>query len=284
MSFRRAFSRSMRDMFHRKEFFAALTASLLLLLVPTALDIIGYFGRDAMYLDPAWSYWGTSAYKGADGIVHARWVSWGTFLAAIVLPFLASLAYSYCCFDDAKSGALNFLVTRTGRGSYYSADMLTAFLGGFLVLFLPLALDQLILCIAFPLNSIQTISMTPVTDELAQNMRFFRSLYLNHPYLYNSIYCVIPGIAAGLMGTLSFSISLLFRKSRFLVLTIPGIVWIFSVFLLSNAGVWKNVISLITPDDGSGVRMSEIILLFAALILLNLGAMAYKLRIAKDEL
>lgn len=279
---------NLKDMLRRKEFFAALTVSVLLFAVPCILDLAGFNHADVSLLDPAWSYWGSAGFLGPGSVVHAKWMRWGISLLFLVLPFCASLAGSCRYFDDASGGALKFVLPREGRGVYYRSGWLAVFLGGFLVVFLPLFLEQAVLCAAFPLKTPQTVSFSAVTDELAMHLHYFRRLYLNHPYCYNLVYCVIPAAAAGLAGGLSYSLSLFTRKNRFLVVTLPGIVWIMSTYFLSAAGLHVySALSLISPNIGepfNGPYAAGLIVLFCLLALPNAAALAYKIHFAKDEL
>lgn len=288
MSFRRIFSRSFRDMLHRKDFYAVFTASVTVFCVAAVLDFYVYlFGQDVMFLDPAWSYWGAFGSWGSGSHVHAHFIQWATDLFVIMLlPFLSSFSCAGCYFDQSRSGILKALMPRTGRKNYFLANYLTAFLGGFLVIFIPLAITQGILCAALPLHSsFNTIAYSAVTDEGPSRYLLLRSIYLNHPYLYNLLWSLIPALAGGCFAMISLSVSLFYRKNRLLILALPGIVWILIWYLSPNLpGRPGDFVSLLSPDNQFRSPGPALLILFAVLLVIPLVALLVKLRFKKDEL
>lgn len=288
MFFRRAFLGSMKDMFHRKEFLAVLTASVSIFCAAAALDFAVYlFGQDVMNLDPAWSYWGAFGYAGSAGRVHSHFIQWATDIFVIMLlPFLSSFPYAGSYHDQSRGGVLKILMPRTGRKNYFLANYLTAFLGGFLIIFIPLVVTQGVLCAALPLHSsYNMVAYTAVTDEGPSPYLLFRSVYLNHPYLYNLLWSLIPALAGGCFAMISLSVSLFYRKNRLLILAAPGIAWILVWFLnsyLPNSP--GNFVFLLCPDNQFHFPGPALLVLFAALLAIPLVALLVKIRFKKDEL
>lgn len=288
MSFRREFRNSFRDMLHRKEFFAVLTASILIFCVATVLDLGAYlFGQDVMNIDPAWSYWGAYGSWGSGGHVHSHFVQWATeIFTVLLLPLLAAFAYSGSYYDESRGGILKILMPRTGRTSYFLANVLTAFVGGFLIIFIPFIVSQGILCAALPLHSsYHTVAYTAVTDEGPSAYLLLRSMYLNHPYFYNLLWSLIPALAGGCFAMISFAVSLFYRKNRLLILAAPGIVWILfwnlSSYLPNRPG---NFVFLLSPDNQFHSPGPALLMLFAVLLAIPLAALFVKLRFKKDEI
>lgn len=277
--FHKIFFQMMGDMFRRKEFFSVLTASLLIFLGTVVANMAGFWGLDRDSLYPAWCYWGAQSSQ-----VNARFTSSGVYLVIFLLPFLVSLAYSYSYFDGQKSGMLKFQITRTSRAFYFGSAMLTAFCGSFLIIFIPMVLSLVLCCIAYPLSTLQIPASSPIVDEYVNDVFLFRSLYINHPYLHHLIYSVILSLAAGFLGMLPLSLSFFFRKNRFLVLTIPGIVWL--VLWLSSQMMENgpNVLLLLSLDPAFSARISDFAAFYFFLLLVNLVSAGCKLRLVKDEL
>ena len=288
MNFRRVFSRSLRDMLYRKEFLAVFTASVSIFCVAAALDFGVYlYGQDVMNLDPAWSYWGAFGYKGGGGPVHSHFIQWATDIFVIMLlPFLSAFAYAGSYYDQSRGGVLKILMPRTGRKNYFLANYLTVFLGGFLIIFIPLVVTQGLLCAALPLySSYNTVAYTAVTDEGPSPYLLFRSVYLNHPYLYNLLWSLIPALAGGCFAMMSLSVSLFYRKSRLLVLAAPGIAWILSWYLNSYLPNRPgNFVFLLSPDNQFHSLGPALLALFVVLLAIPLAALLVKLRFKKDEL
>ena len=277
--FRNIFNCKMKDMLRRKEFLIAFTLSILLFLAPCLIDLYYLFGSDIIAVNPAWTYWGElNAFIGAKYTMQIRMVVY-----LMVLPFLSSLAYSYCYFDDYKSGAIKVILTRISREKYYISSVLTVFLSGFFIVFVPLALAQLIFCVACPLETLRMMGSEPFLDDNFQFVGFFRSIGVNSPYLYNLIYCAIPGIVSGLLAQLSFS--LFYHKSRFIVLTLPGILWVLIQFIISVLNTsYIPIYHLLMPPIGvSNMTLSHIVLLILVPVIINCFTISYKLLKVKDE-
>jgi hypothetical protein len=275
-------------MLQHKEFILALSFSTCIVLIPLFIDLFSFYQTDILSLKPAWFCWGV------DGAGYVFGRHSGTIeltphvimlLNFFALPLLAPLAYSYSCYDDGKNDILKILIPKTGRAAYHLANVSTAFWGAFFILFLPLILEQLILLIVCPLNTPYIMSSSPAVDDyllFTKTEPFLAALRLNHPYLFNVLYCVIPAVTGGLLALLSYALSLFFQKSRFLVLTLPGILWIVVSFGLSNlGGMWEITFNHLVEPYGTFYPWA----VFAAVLLvIDTVMIGVKLLFAKDEL
>jgi hypothetical protein len=284
-----AWKRSIKDMLNRKEFIFAFTVSVLFIMIPMFIDMFTYYNTDIMFLKPAWFYWGVNGIgyeSGGNYYGYMYNVSWAIKIFNFcVLPFIVSLTYSYCYYDDNKNGILKILIPITGRKNYYLSNALTIFLSGFFIAFLPLLLEQLVLFIFCPINTPFMISRLPIADDyisgIGKTSYNLESLRLNYPYLFNLLYCIIPSVTGGLMALLSYSVSLFTRKSRFLILTAPAIMWIVIPFLITNTGMHSiNLNFFIQPQD----TFFDWIWLTVILMVINTAAICSKLLFLKDEI
>lgn len=269
----------MRDMFHRKEFYIALCIFLFFFLGPAVVSLAGLWGTNRNFLYAAWCYWGNEAMY-----AHTRFAALGFNMMIFLLPFCAGLAYSYSYFDARKSHALLFQITRTGRKNYFFSAMLTAFCGSFLLVFLPMVLTLVFCCIAYPVDSLQIFSQTASTDVFINKANCFRVLYLNHPYRARLLYCLFFSLVSGLMGMLPLSFSFFFQKSRFVILTLPGIVWMASWYFLTITDQGINTMALLASTNDRAFSPANYLVLLLILLGLNLAAVGYKLLFAKDDL
>ena len=111
--------------------------------------------------------------------------------------------------------------------------------------FIPMVLTLVFCCIAYPVDSLQIFSLTASTDVSINKANCFRVLYLNHPYWARLLYCLFFSLVSGLMGMLPLSFSFFFKKSRFVILTLPGIIWIVSWYFLTITGQEINTLALL---------------------------------------
>ena len=268
-------------MLRSKEFYFSFLVTAALLFVPLLLSLFTFFRKDLVYVEPAYYYWG------AAGMGY----SWGgddlpnTYLNALInevfcsmcLPFVASLSYAYRMFDDRKSGAMQVIVPRVGYRTYCFGVVTVTFLGGFLTVFLPFVLEQLVLLVACPFDVPFMISNLPFEDTYLDYYGnaaggALSALLLNHPYVYNFLFCLLPAVLAGLFGTLSAALSLYLVKSRFLTLTLVGILWIVLSFV-TGALYFKWNVGMAAVSNGNftlypivagALLLADALLLFGA--------------------
>lgn len=274
------------DILHRREFFITLTVSFFVILLPVFFDMLTLYRGDTIYIHPAWFYWGPNgkgfSYSSAEGgMFYGSWAF--KIFYFFLLPFLASMAYAYSCYDDSHSETLKILIPRMGRKSYYLSKALAVFFGAFTVVFLPLILEQILLCIAAPFSLPFNFTRSAIIDLDEFSHGAMQGLYLNAPYLFNFIGCLLPAITAGFIGLLSYSFSLFFKKSKFVILTLPGILWIVIPFFLTAIvpSFWTVV-----PDKllRFGSDFFPWVIFTLGLFAVNILAIGGKLLFVKDEL
>ena len=271
-----------------RDFFIAFTFGILLVLGSLALALVSFQGNLDINLYPAWYYFGV------DGTGLGTPLNTGSMRTAttsiyiflqLFLPFLASMAFVGYHFDTLSSGALKGLLPRVGRGRYYRSGAFTAFLGGFLVIFTPMLLEQLVLCVAFPMEIPYTIGRPGYEDNhilgVGEAMQW---LQVRFPYLFNFIYCLLPGLTGGVAALLSYACSLYFHKNRFLTLTQAAVVWAVMIPLLLNPSVLElrqTICSFFVPAPGwNFVWWLGCFLVF---LIVCATAVELKIRVAKDE-
>lgn len=279
---------NLKYMLGSRDFFIAFTFGILLVLGSLALALVSFQGNLDINLYPAWYYFGV------DGTGLGTPLNTGSMRTAttsiyiflqLFLPFLASMAFVGYHFDTLSSGALKGLLPRVGRGRYYRSGAFTAFLGGFLVIFTPMLLEQLVLCVAFPMEIPYTIGRPGYEDNhilgVGEAMQW---LQVRFPYLFNFIYCLLPGLTGGVAALLSYACSLYFHKNRFLTLTQAAVVWAVMIPLLLNPSVLElrqTICSFFVPAPGwNFVWWLGCFLVF---LIVCATAVELKIRVAKDE-
>ncbi|MVB10283.1 hypothetical protein CAFE_09650 [Caprobacter fermentans] len=280
--FRKLLALNLKSMLKSREFFFSFLISLLIFLVPACIDAILLQGRDIATLAPAWCYFGA-----VNHITDVTLSDWTQVYFIFFFPFLASMAYSFCAFDDKQAGINMLIIERSGRDHYYKSQAIVTFVGGFLIVLIPELLSELAMMIAVPLQSIKITPYYPLEpDLLFRNVNFFRILCYNYPYLYYLIYNIIGGIFGGLIGLLSYSMSLHLKVNRFLVITLPGIIYLvltlfLNIFALSAMS--PNLL-VVPPTNTEGIKLEYILIFGGGLILINFLAVWSKIHLAKDEL
>lgn len=271
-----------KSLLRSKDFFLAFTFCTAFMVIATLGTILQKYGAYSASLAPAWYYFGYagSAYN------NILKTALGPF-AIFILPFAGPVAYGWNYYAHQKSNLLPLLVARKSRSSYFLSGAATAFLAGFLVIFIPLLISELLVCLAVPLDSLKILPEWPTHDYHHIRETFGRGLAMNMPYLYYFIYTLIPAAFSGLLTVLGYGISLFFHKNRFLVVTIPGILYIAGSFLIgilsSRLGAMPYMV--IMPPSGSGdIYLSDIFILFGTVLAADVILVAAKLLFKRDEL
>jgi hypothetical protein len=263
-------------MLRRRGFLIAMTVALFFSLVTFLADVLPLYKSGVTGHLAAWSYWGPMD-KGSYGVSMQLWEAMFIFL----FPFLSTLAYSDCYYDDRQFGSIKSILARCRRSRYVISGAVVVFLGGFLMLFFPLLINQLLWLIAAPAHSISY-----AFSDGGIRFMMFPSVYAKLPYLNNFIYMIIPAATGGLIALSSFSLSLFYSKKRFAILTVPGIFYLFMCFIMALTGNQTlNLSNYMTPV--SPVSDSQLWFLaasLAALAILNIVALLFKILISKDEL
>ena len=281
MNFAHAVGFQLKNMVRRKEFYFAFLVSLCLIFFSTVFELAGIYKTDVLNLFPAWIYFGFSSYS-----VTPVSLAFLQIFAIFALPFLASLAYSDCCFNNYRDGLYKLLLPKFGRRQYYASCGTAVFLSSFLLIFIPFLLREAVFLIAVPANSTVLGPNSPLGDSLFRNVHSLDFLALNLTYVFYFLYCLIPGLTGGCIALLSFSISLFYHKNRFLVLTLPGILYLACNFLLPMLGVPQAAFSsLILPPRGiRGLVLTPLLIYWAILLLGNIICLECKIHLLEDEL
>lgn len=266
----------------RKEFFLTLLISLLFFMVPALVTIINLYNTDLATLAPAWCYFGVINPFPNNLFAHSVQIYFMLFF-----PFLVSTAYSYCIFDNKQTGLNKSILARVDKNKYYISSAIVVFLGGFLIVFIPLVLSQLLMIVAIPLNSLKVSPGYPLDPDLTFSyVSFFERLCYQYPYLYFFTYNFITGIFGGLQGLLSFSVSLHFKINRFLTIMLPGIVYIAASYLLNMISLHHLSLNylVVPPTTEEGIQLIYVVGFAILLFFINFIALLVKLCVKRDEL
>ncbi len=155
---------------------------------------------------------------------------------------VAAMAFGDSFFIDIKCGVSNAIAIRSTLRIYFTSTGLLAFIGGFLVVLIPLIVSQLLAFLVFPAiaapNSFAGTINSPAFDSYSMMKNtensLFPALYVNFPYVNNLVFIFYASLWAGIMALMSFVVSLFTRKSRLVVLGAPTLVFLLAFFVLPS--------------------------------------------------
>lgn len=254
----------LHKLFHSVTFVVAFSFSLLLLLVPALMRILALQGSLDTALAPAWFY--ASQLEPPPVNPYRSIMEYYVLFGA---PLMGAIVYGAFFYDDSREGIVPAFFTRISKYTYWCSGALAAFLSAFLVVFVPLLLSKLLFCVAVPLDTLKFSPGYPTEDIYYRNIHIFKQLAIQHPYVfYYLLYSVIPALFSALLAVLSFGLSLFVRKSRLLLVLLPGIGTQVVSFLVALFGsVHWSPASLLSPSHSiTGVYPAQLIVLFAVLL------------------
>lgn len=183
---------NLKVLFRNRRFYIVLCAVLAYVLFPTLVESMQMYKTDQATLSAAYVYFGQAQVS----VVHT-FDSYGLFFI-MLFPFAVSLAYSDCNFEEKQYGSDRIVIARVGRSHYYTAQWLTVFIAGALIIWIPLVIQKLVFMTAIPLDSLKITPTYPLDPYTAfYNLSYWKPLLYNHPYIYFFLYDFITAFLGG---------------------------------------------------------------------------------------
>lgn len=199
------------------------------------------------------------------------------YLYKLLVPIMAAIPYGASYLEDKKSGLINQLVVRCkGKGGYFAAKLLTAFVSGGTVAVIPPAASLIIgLCAApwgVPVNSVKYYSVDGLKGV-------FGELFYTYPLAYVAIYMVYTFIFFGLLNCICF-FCVYFEENAYAVRLMPFIVYYGFDFMVVKVMGLKG--GLMTCSNMVLLYKENMPVLAAQLAIIAVLDLTFLLRIRKD--
>lgn len=253
---------------HSRSFVVTFIFSIAVIVIPTMIKIVTLFGSPDISLAPAWYYFGDLEAMISSPLSMVK----GPYLM-FILPLSCSILYSAAYFDDSSENIIPLLFTRSSKYRYWGSGIFLTFASAFMLVFIPLLLSRILICLAVPLESLKFSPGYPINGDIAfHNVKFWKGLVIQHPYLYFFIYTCIPALYGALLSVASYALSLLLRKRRILIVFLPGICSIIYDFVLSYLGHISLVAyNVINPPFGIiGIEATDVFGFFLVVIFIDI--------------
>lgn len=224
----------------------------------------------------------------------------------LIFPFLVIFPYSMSFYEEMKEGAILYIQTRSGRKKYYISQLVTCFIGGFIIIFIPFIINILLNAVIFPESANDYISTYDMyTDNWSGSITgsstvfpvlskgyMMKSLYINYPQLHNAMFALLSGIVAGIMSMLAYAFSIFIKKSRLFIFLLMYV--FFQIFAMLDSVLFDNwdetkiyvCTNIVTYISNGLLQTGRVYWLFFAVLLLVLLFVirTIKRRIAEDEI
>lgn len=179
----------------------------------------------------------------------------------LVFPLLSATLYSGYRKNNEKNGNGLFSLLRMNRNKYIIGNAIVVTVMTFLSLFGALMLNQLLCCIAFPIDGYDNNFGIP---QYALAMNYDKGLLLEfwqmqNPYIYNLLYALIVSILGSGIGLVAYGLGLVDKFEKIKAINISIVVFVFFI-LLMILGQFADIqmLSFLTYiETGHRVGLSE---------------------------
>lgn len=175
-------------------------------------------------------------------------------IIGILLPLTVSIVYSDSYLEERKWGLTNFINTRISKEKYILAKAISIAIVSFLIIFIPLLINELLAIIAFPIQGHNTFGL-PDYKKLSyiDPGIILNKLQIYYPYTNILIFIIIRSLFASSFALISFGISLFNKTNKYLVILSSMIINTLIMIVL-------NVLSRVIANEGISRAMGTNIL------------------------
>ncbi|SFP80702.1 hypothetical protein [Caldicoprobacter faecalis] len=213
----------------RREFNIVLTIEVVLISILFILTSITYYKGYTSELPSAYQMW--------IGYRNGNFSFVGDIYYLFFLTLPASIAFADTYLGDKKERVLNFIVSRCNKSSYILSKGIVTFFSGFIVIFLPLLLNQLLCMVAFPLYTVSEVNGgNPAYDRYYLTRLYFQGLHTISPYLHNLWFMFLDGVFGGVVAIFSYAISFFRKVNRYTVVVLPTVLYFTQNFVFALLG------------------------------------------------
>lgn len=181
------------------------------------------------------------------------------------LPMYFLLIAGDDCIEDYKTGYKNLLITKWGKNRYFWFNIVKGLVVGFCVILLSLALNMLMVYIAFAGGSYTAFC----------SYKEFMLYVMTTPFLDNCIYILLLSFMSGIvsMGGVALSLAL---HNRFMVYPITFILW----YLPSSIGT--SILYMFAPFTEYSIGYS--VITYLAVVGINIALLIFSyIKVIKYE-
>lgn len=214
---------NVRNVLHSPEFLISVSLSLLLLALIFIQNLLKFWAADAAILP--------SAALGWMGNYESMATYFWLYALSFILPVLATLLCADVFVRDVRSKRISYVTTRMGAAHYMLSLYMSCILFTFAFILAFMLISQLLDLLVFPITSsidAYQINYLSSAADFGSYQGFmkqlpFGSLIKISPYLLNIAYMLYDAFYIAGLASISFAVSLYFKKSRILVISIPTI-------------------------------------------------------------
>jgi hypothetical protein len=228
----------------RRDFRLVFTCVLALTLYSFVVNLIGYSLANTNLMDSGVA--NLLEFRGSD---YSSLYSWHFLYAgntnskiwplfSVLYPFIVVFPFGFSYMQDRNVRLLNHYILKSGKKNYFRSKLIAAFIGGFLIIAIPFAINLLLNYATFPhtyhspLQYEQLLTGDRVDRDTVFGAKPFAGLFTQSLFLYNMLYLLFFSLFTGLLSAFSMALSFLIRRRKIL-LFVP-------LFVLFQLGFYLN--------------------------------------------
>jgi len=163
----------------------------------------------------------------------------------VLFPFLIVFPFTFSSMTDRVNQITTYIFSRCQQKSYFRSLYINAFIGGFVILFIPLFLNWLLLFMTIPQDGNFVFGWpytTSFADLIADTGTIpFPWIFLKSTMAYAFVYDLIISAFAGLLSVFSMACSFYIKKYKiFALLPVYVILYICRIIDMSSFDSAKN--------------------------------------------
>ncbi len=236
------FRLELNRMMKSRKFMTAFIISMVIVLLDVGQDFYDY-------------YQGMNHYSVFEKWMGVRYYTLGSTMWNFLFMLLVSIPFSCSLCSELKNHYGLHIITKIGKKKYYSTKVIISFISGFMISFVALVLDFMLLALynraTYPEVDAMTVSISQYD--------FLSVMFYTHPYVYCFAWLGVICIWAGIFSVFTLTIGLFIKKTSF-TLVVAQILFILQAILSDFFPYMIN---------GRQVELSWMGLLYGDSLLLN---------------
>lgn len=208
-----------------------------------------------------------------------------------LFPIIVSMPFVLHYFDEKEKKADIYSLYRTEKRVYYVGKLVACFLGGFLVMVIPLFWNILLNYFTIH-NTYESYygqrdaffaNVFYAEEGLEHALLLFPEFYIAHPTLYNVLFSIEIGILAGICGIVAFVTAHIVKKYKLLIF-VPNyaLFWLFQRYGVRL--IHTDINNLVVIQNYFGISEWKVLFIYIGILFISLAVFGIYIKREENQL
>jgi len=268
-----------KKLLSRKEFNIVLMVKFILICVAFIYAVLTLYKFPSSEIPSAYQLWICQ-----DGVNFVNYL--GDIYALFLITLPVCIAYADTYLEDRKEKVFELIITRCKKEIYILCKAICVFLSGFIIVFFPLLLHQILCIIALPLYSISeaTNGLPVYRSYFLSTQLYFFNIHVKNPYLHNILYMFLDGLFGGIVAIFSYSLSFLKKINRYVVIILPTVLFLTENFVAAVLHKANFSLGYYLSVTTNVVGMNYNIFSFSLIVLIMISVVIILTNVCRDDI